>query len=220
MKVYIVSMLWGIMVGKILYQYINTVIQEEGYVYGLLFIQLLTGACFTIIYFQYGWTIKTLLGWTFTVFAIVLARIDWYKMILPTSIIKRGAIIGLIERIVQVVITENGMLLVDALIGAIIGYLFFMSLFYGSLWFLKKEGMGYGDVRLMGFIGLYTGLNTLFLAILIGSILASIYGSIRLVFQKKSEAYPLGPFLNIGGWMALIWGEKILSFTIERLNYL
>lgn len=220
MKVYIGIMLGGIAIGKVLNSYIDQIVQEEKYLKYKVCTELLTSICFIIIYYYSRLSMKTMLGCTFVVFAIVLTMVDWQEMILPTSIIKWGCLIGLMERVIQSLITESWMLLVDALVGAVVGYLLFMGIFYSSQWILKKEGMGYGDVRLMAFIGLYTGLSTLFLAVLIGSLLASIYGIIRLGFHKKSEAYPLGPFLNLGGLVALIWGYEILDHSVKWLNYL
>ena len=161
---------------------------------------------------------QILIGCTFIAFAIVLSIVDWKQMILPTSIIRWGMGVGIVEYMLQAKIQGNWLLLGDILTGAIIGYLFFMAIFYSSYWILKKEGMGYGDVRLMGFIGLYIGIDTLFIAILIASILASIYGVIRFIYYKKSTAYPFGPFLNIGGCITFVWGEYFLNNIMNILR--
>lgn len=220
MKAYIGSMLCGIIVGKILDKCLEDRSRriKKKYVHHPVCIELFTGICFTITCFYNRYSMQTLIGWTFIGFAIVLSVIDWEEMILPTCIIGWGLGIGIIERIIQVILTRNWILLEDALMGAIVGYLFFMGVFYSSQWVLRKEGMGYGDVRLMGFIGLYTGVNTLFLAILIASLLASIYGMILLNDYKKSIAYPLGPFLNMGGLIVFLWGYQILNYSLRLIN--
>lgn len=174
-------------------------------------INFFSSISFGIMYYCYGISIETVLGCTFIAFAIVLSMIDWDQMILPTSIIRWGMGIGLMERIVQAKITESWFILADALMGAIVGYLLLMFIFYTSKWLLKKEGMGYGDVRLMGMIGLFVGLHMLFLTLLISSILASIYGIGLLKTKMKSEAYPLGPFLNIGGVLIFMWGNNMMK---------
>lgn len=174
-------------------------------------IDFFSSISFGIIYYCYGISIETVLGCTFIAFAIVLSMIDWDHMILPTSIIRWGMGMGLIERILQAKITGSWFILADALMGAIVGYLLLMLMFYTSKWLLKKEGMGYGDVRLIGMIGLFIGLHMLFLALLISSILASIYGIVLLKIRMKSEAYPLGPFLNIGGVLVFMWGNNMLK---------
>ena len=181
-------------------------------------IELFTGICFGMVYNHYGLSVETLLGCTFIAFAIVLTMIDWDEMLLPTSIIRWGIGVGLIERIFQAKVMGSWMILGNAIMGGIVAYLLLMLVYYGSKWLLKKEGMGYGDVRLMGFIGLFVGLHTLFIALLISSILASIYGIVLLKIRQNSEAYPLGPFLNIGGVCVFLWGNTILTSYLSLFN--
>ena len=220
---YIFIILIGGIVGSFLKACINRISNEKNVLFPIRVhskhkvslrytsINFFSSISFGIIYYCYGISIETVLGCTFIAFAIVLSMIDWDQMILPTSIIRWGMGIGLIERILQAKITGSWFILVDALMGAIVGYLLLMLMFYISKWLLKKEGMGYGDVRLMGMIGLFTGLHMLFLALLISSILASIYGIVLLRIKMKSEAYPLGPFLNIGGVLVFMWGNNMLK---------
>ena len=172
-------------------------------------IGLLTGASFGIVYYRFGTSMEMVLGCTFVSFAIVLAMIDWDEMILPTSIIRWGIGVGCMGQILKAKVMDNYLILVDTLLGAIVGYLLLALVFYSSKWLLKKEGMGYGDVRFMGMIGLFVGLHALFLSLLFSSILASIYGIILLKIKKKSEPYPLGPFLSIGGVLVFLWGNNL-----------
>ena len=181
-------------------------------------IEIVTGVGFGIIYYIYGYSLETILYLTFFCFALVLTMIDWDHMLLPTSIIRWGIGFGLLERIVQSLVANNWYILIEALLGAIVGYGLFMLVYYGSQWLLKKEGLGYGDVRLMGFIGLYTGLNTLFLMIIIACLLASAFGIILLKVRKSSQPYPLGPFLNVGALIVILWGEQLLVSYLSLFN--
>ena len=70
----------------------------------------------------------------------------------------------------------------------------------------------------MGFIGLFVGLNALFLMIIIACILASVFGLILLKVKKKSEPYPLGPFLNIGAFIVVLWGSQLLQSYLSLFN--
>ncbi len=181
-------------------------------------IELLTGIGFWLIYYRYGYSIETLIVITFFCFALVLTMIDWDYMLLPTSIIRWGIGIGLMERLAQSLILDNWYILVEALLGAIIGYGLFVLVYYGSQWLLKKEGLGYGDVRLMSFIGLFIGLNYLFLMIVISCIGASIFGLILLKIRKSSKPYPLGPFLNLGAFIVIIGGNQLLASYLGLFN--
>lgn len=183
-----------------------------------MYIEILTGLGFGMIYYQYGYSMKALIYMTFFCFALVLTMIDWDHMLLPTSIIRWGIGIGLIERFLQSLMADNWYILTEALLGAVVGYGLFMLVYYGSQWLLKKEGLGYGDVRLMGFIGLFIGLNALFLMIIIACIIASIYGIILLKIRKNSEPYPLGPFLNLGAFIVVMWGNQLLASYLSLFN--
>lgn len=181
-------------------------------------IELLTGIGFAIVYNQYGLTLQSLLYMTFFAFGLVLTMIDWDHMLLPTTIIRWGFAVGVLERIAQSLMVNSWGILIEALLGAAVGYGLFMLVYYGSKWLLKKEGLGYGDVRLMGFIGLFVGLNSLFLMIIIACILASVFGLILLKVKKKSEPYPLGPFLNIGAFIVVLWGSQLLQSYLSLFN--
>ena len=152
---------------------------------------------------------------TFLVFAVILTMIDWDHMLLPTSIIRVGFGMGVIEVGIQSMLFQDWSLLLDAMIGAVLGYGLFVGLYYGSKWLLKKEGLGFGDVRLMGMIGLFVGVRGLCLVLLIASLLASLYGVILLRIRKKSEPYPFGPFLNIGASITLLWGTSIMTWYLS-----
>lgn len=181
-------------------------------------IEVITGIGFGIIGYKYGYSLDTLRYCTFFAFAVVLTMIDWDHMILPTSIIRWGIGVGLIEVFLQAWSIHNWYILLEALMGGIIGYGLFMLLYYGCQWLLKKEGLGYGDVRLMGFIGLFIGINQLFLMIILACLLASIFGIGLLLIKKKSEPYPLGPFLNLGAFIVILWGKQLLQIYLSLFN--
>ncbi len=177
-------------------------------------IELITGMGFGYIVSIYGMTFKMLMVCTFFGFAIVLTMIDWDHMLLPTRIIYVGLGLGIIEQMVQGIFIKQWTSLWEALIGGIVGYGLFALLYYGSRWLLKKEAMGYGDVRLVGMIGFFVGVEQIGLVILIGALLASSYGIVLLKIRKASEPYPFGPFLNIGACVAIIWGEQIMTWYL------
>lgn len=154
---------------------------------------------------------------TFLVMTIWLSIIDWKYMILPTKIIYFGLVIGIVEYMIKAILQREWAIFCFAAIGGVIGYGTFALFFYGSKWILKKEGMGYGDVRLMGLVGLFVGVKQLGLVILIATISASIYGLILLKIKRESTPYPFGPFLSIGGSITLIWGTQIIDRYMNLL---
>lgn len=107
----------------------------------------------------------------------------------------------------------------DHLIGALVGGGVFALLYYGAIWLLKKEGMGFADVKLAAAAGLLLGWQKLILAIL----LASVIGSIVLVVlnrvrkQDKDTEYPFGPFIVGGMAVAILFGAPILKWYLALL---
>ena len=75
----------------------------------------------------------------------------------------------------------------------------------------KKEGMGYGDFKLLAMLGAWTGWQMLPLMILLASVLGSIVGIGLMVFRKHElgRPIPFGPYLALSGWIALLWGGDI-----------
>jgi leader peptidase (prepilin peptidase)/N-methyltransferase len=76
-----------------------------------------------------------------------------------------------------------------------------------------KEGMGYGDFKLLALLGAWLGWQYLPLIILLSSVTASIIGIAMIIFKgrDKAAAFPFGPYLAIAGWIALLWGEELFS---------
>mgnify|MGYP001091982663 CR=1 FL=1 len=103
---------------------------------------------------------------------------------------------------------------VDGVIGGAIGFLFLLipALIY-------RGGMGWGDVKMAGLIGLVTGFFLVFVAMLMGVILGGLVAGILLALRKKTrkEPIPFGPFLAVATIVALLWGNNILSWYLGLL---
>lgn len=160
---------------------------------------------------QLGW--KVLIG-----LLIFLACFDIKYMILPTKIIYIAFILGSVLIGIEAFLIKNGFIIIDALVGALLGYGLFMLAFYGSKWLLKKEGLGYGDVRIMGLIGLCVGVEGLSLCMMIASLLAIIVGGILYFIRKENRAFAFGPFLCIGGVSLLLFYRTIMEVYMKALG--
>lgn len=155
----------------------------------------------------------------FMVIAIFLACFDYKYMILPSKIIYFGSGLGILFQMIRSISIHNVSYLMSSILGGVVGCLVFGLIFYGSKWLLKKEGLGFGDVRLMALMGIYIGIEALFLMILIASLLAAIVGSILYVVKRKSEAFPFGPFLCASSLVMVIYGEQIISFYLRCMGF-
>lgn len=175
-----------------------------------MLVELLIGILFVILYKDYGLSYEMFLYEGFIAILIVLSMIDLELMILPTSIIVSGLGTGLIAKGIQSYLSQDYFILVNTIIGGVVGFGLFYLLAVISEKVMKKEALGFGDVRLMGMLGVYVGVEQLFIMLLIASLSACIVGCILLIKNKRSEAYPLGPFLCSGTVVMILWGQPIL----------
>lgn len=100
---------------------------------------------------------------------------------------------------------------VDAIIGAALGYGLLWGLYQVFRLLTGKEGMGYGDFKLLGALGAWTGWQGLPVTILLSSAVGAGIGIGLIVLQGRDRATPIpfGPFLAAGGWIALLWGDAL-----------
>jgi leader peptidase (prepilin peptidase)/N-methyltransferase len=103
--------------------------------------------------------------------------------------------------------------LADAVIGAMAGYLILWSVYWLFKLLTGKEGMGYGDFKLLAAIGAWLGWQALPLVILLSSLVGAICGIALIVMRGRGREVPIpfGPYLAVAGWIALLWGDAISS---------
>ena len=108
----------------------------------------------------------------------------------------------------------------DHLIGAAAFGLFFLLIYYGAILILKREGLGFGDVKFAFVAGLLLGWQRMLFAMLIASVSASIILLIvrRARGDEKDREYPFGPFISVGVAFALLFGWPIVSWYASLLG--
>lgn len=155
---------------------------------------------------------KTFLALIFTWLLISIAFIDIENMIIPDSLNYSLLWLGLICN-QHAYFTS----LSSAVWGSIAGYLSLWSTYHIFKFLTKKEGMGFGDFKLFAAAGAWLGYEMLPLIILVASALGSIVGlfSIMLKLSKKESPMPFGPYLCIGTWLAMFWGQDIYSYYLS-----
>lgn len=183
-----------------------------------MLVELMTGILFGAVYLKFGLGLELWMYLVFVAVIIVLSMIDLDHMLLPTKIILFGGGLGIAFRILQSFYAKDFNVVKNALVAGFVGYAFFWSIFYIAQIVLKKEGLGFGDVRLMGMLGIYLSFSLVVFTIFIASIIASVYGIILYYRKKTSEAFPLGPFLNLGALIAVFWGEHIISWYLTLVG--
>ncbi len=172
------------------------------------FVELLTGLSSAWIIWQFGLTVEgvalVLLTWAL----ITLTFIDLDHHLLPDSITLPLLWLGLLIN-TQGVFTS----LESAVYGAAAGYLMLWSVYWLFKLLTGKEGMGYGDFKLLAAIGAWGGIKILPLVVLLSSVVGVILALLLIAFRRHQAQNPLpfGPYLAIAGWIALLWGEPIIS---------
>jgi leader peptidase (prepilin peptidase)/N-methyltransferase len=169
-------------------------------------VETLTGALFATVAWQFGASWQTLAASTLTAGLIALAFIDLDHLVLPDDITLPLLWLGLL-------LNAQGLFcsLEAALYGAVAGYLILWTVHRGFLLLTGREGMGFGDFKLLAMLGAWLGWSMLPAILLLSSISGAVVGSLALAAGGKDRHTPIpfGPFLAAGGWIALLWGDAL-----------
>lgn len=175
-------------------------------------IEALSGALIGAATYHYGYTYSALFAFIFIFALITLTFIDLDTQLLPDDITLPLLWLGLLFNL-------NGGFtdLKSAVIGAMLGYLILWSVYWLFKLVTGKEGMGYGDFKLLGAIGAWFGWQLLPAVILLSSVTGALIGVGLILFKGKgrSMAIPFGPFLALGGIAALFFGQQLAAFYLD-----
>ena len=175
-------------------------------------IEILTGLTSAYVAWHFGFTLQALFAVLLTWALICLSIIDLEHSLLPDDITLTFLWLGLACNIFGI-FTD----IYSSLIGAMLGYSVLWIIFMSFKIVTGKEGMGYGDFKLLSLLGAWFGWQYLPLVILLSSIAASLIGIAMIIFRgrEKSAAFPFGPYLAIAGWVTLIWGEELIGIYLN-----
>jgi leader peptidase (prepilin peptidase)/N-methyltransferase len=164
-------------------------------------------SAFIAWHFGFGWPACLVLVLTWGLLAMSL--IDAEHQLLPDVLVLPLLWLGLIVNSFDLFVPLH-----EALWGAIAGYLVLWSVFWLFKLITGKDGMGYGDFKLLAMLGAWGGWQILPLILLLSSFVGAIIGVTLLRFRnaKTSTPIPFGPYLAIAGWIALLWGGQITDF--------
>lgn len=161
----------------------------------------------------FGW--QTLAALVFTWMLITLSMIDAKTMLLPDNLTLPLMWFGIAAN-------YNGMFidLQSSVLGAIIGYLSLWSLFHVFRLITGKEGMGYGDFKILAAIGAWGGWQILPFTIFAASTLGAVIGILMILAQgkegnKENQQIPFGPWLAFAGFIGFLWRSEITTFFMH-----
>ena len=157
-----------------------------------------------------GWGALAALALTWTLVALTFIDLD--KMLLPDQLTLPLLWAGLLFNL------QGGFAsLADAVIGAMAGYLVLWTLYWAFKLLTGKEGMGYGDFKLLAALGAWLGWQALPIVLLLSSLVGAVIGIglILLRNHHQGKPIPFGPYLAIAGWIALLWGDSITRWYLD-----
>ncbi len=178
-------------------------------------VELLTAllTAFIAWHFGFGWPAfgGILLTWAL----IALSGIDFDTQLLPDSITLPLLWLGIGLNMFGTFTN-----LQSSIIGAMAGYLSLWSVYWIFKIITKKEGMGFGDFKLLAVIGAWLGWEILPLTIILSSLAGAVIGISLIVFKSHGREVPIpfGPYLAIAGWIALCWGQDLTDMYLRTLH--
>jgi len=174
-------------------------------------VELLTGLIYLIIYLVYGISVQTLIYIILSSALVIIAFIDLNQQIVPDVISLPGIVIGFILSFFVPYIS-----FINSALGVVIGGGIILVIGLAGSVIFKKEAMGGGDVKLAAMIGAFLGWRYIIISLFLGFFLGALVGIILILSKIKSreDTVPFGPFIVLGSFITLLWGEKIISCYI------
>jgi leader peptidase (prepilin peptidase) / N-methyltransferase len=169
-------------------------------------VELVTGCLFAFAAFRLGFGVASLGAFVFIAALIALTGIDFDTQLLPDDVTLPLVWLGLLLNAFGA-FTD----LKSAVFGAAAGYLSLWLVFWGFKLITGKDGMGYGDFKLLAAIGAWLGWQMLPLTILLSSFVGAVIGLSLMVFARhgRNVPIPFGPYLAIAGIVAMFWGKPL-----------
>ena len=161
---------------------------------------------------HFGYSQQTLAALAFTWMMIPLCVIDYDTQLLPDCLTLPLLWAGLALSLAGVFVDSQ-----TSIIGALSGYLCLWAVYHLFKLATGKEGMGYGDFKLLAAIGAWVGWQALPVVILFSSVVGATTGIFLILVKgrQRGQPIPFGPFLASAGWITLLWGQSILDLYLH-----
>ncbi len=187
----------------------------------VLIVEVLSGVLFFLAFWRFGLSIQFALTAFWSCVFLIIIFIDWEQQLILNKVTLPAAVVAIVILAIDSFLPDPGILgnlgfipqpsILSGIIGGAVGFIFFLIVYI-----INPRGMGMGDVKLAGLIGLVTGLPLIAVALLSGIILGGIVAIILLMLRRKGrkDVIPYGTFLAIGPILALLWGNEIFDWYL------
>jgi leader peptidase (prepilin peptidase) / N-methyltransferase len=168
-------------------------------------VEAMGGLLAVLVAWRFGYSAALIPALGFVWALLALTFIDFDTQLLPDDITLPLLWAGLIVNAFSTYVDLR-----SAVLGAVAGYLVLWLVYWGFRLLAKKEGMGYGDFKLLAAIGAWTGWQVLPVVIVVSAGLGAVIGSLFLWLAKRGTdtRIPFGPYLALGGIVGLLWGRS------------
>lgn len=175
-------------------------------------VEIATALLSMLVAYHYGFSWQTLGLLVFTWTLIALFMIDAQTMLLPDDLTYPLLWVGLL-------LNMNGWFvpLADSVLGAVFGYLSLWSIYHLFKLLTGKEGMGYGDFKLLAALGAWGGWQILPFVIFASSAFGALFGIAWMLIKRNGQSLPMpfGPWLAMAGFVAMIWHQEVVRFSMQ-----
>jgi leader peptidase (prepilin peptidase)/N-methyltransferase len=185
------------------------------------FVELMTAllAATCAWYFGPGW--EALMAIVLTIVLVAIAMIDADTQLIPDSIVLPLMWLGLAMSLFHPMPGAGTLFIgpADAIVGAMAGYLTLWSIFWLFKLVTGKDGMGYGDFKLLAALGAWLGWQQLPMIIMMSAVVGAAINIVMIVARGKDRSIPIpfGPYLAAAGWITMLWGETIKNTYIDLM---
>jgi leader peptidase (prepilin peptidase) / N-methyltransferase len=172
-------------------------------------VEVLTGGLAVALWVELGLTLAFAGYLAFAAALVTITFIDLDHQIIPDVISLPGIALGLAVSFVSPLVTPR-----DALLGVLVGGGSLLAVAWTYRAIRGRDGMGGGDVKLLAMIGAFLGWQSIFVTVMVASLVGSVIGISYMIYQRADTklAIPFGPFLAGGALVHLFFGERILTF--------
>ncbi|MFZ3588333.1 prepilin peptidase [Bacillus sp. DJP31] len=170
-------------------------------------IELTSGLLFVAASFVVGWRLELFIAWTFISLLMIIFVSDIKYMIIPDKVLAIFAVLLLVERLSLSPLTPWW----DSFLGAAVGIILLMTIIVVS-----KGGMGGGDMKLFGVIGIVLGWKLVLVAFFLSTVIGTLVATIGLLIGKvkRKQPFPFGPSIVCGSLLTYFYGEKIIGWYL------
>ena len=183
-------------------------------------VEMMTAVLAAVCAWRFGVGWEALMAIVLTLMLVPVAMIDADTQLIPDSIVLPLMWIGLAMSLFHPIDGADTLFIAprDAIIGAMAGYLSLWSVYQLFKLITGKEGMGYGDFKLLAALGAWLGWQHLHVIILMSAVVGAVVGLTMMAFRnhERSVPIPFGPYLAAAGWVTMLWGRYIWNLYLDR----